>query len=344
MLNEENRIGNWMIDNIFDINNINKDDILIKYDKYNNKYCFIILDIETCNGILRENNSIVQLSFMILGTNYIYDTYAKPDKSIPWMVNNKYYKSRITNDTVKNSPELKDVLLSFLNIILNIDNVEPIFIAHNSSFDKSILELCFKFYDINYKYNKWCNTMKKEFFYIRDEKGKFIKSLKNISEKLLNEKKYENIVLHNSKNDVYILYKCLLKIHKCDDKISSIVFKFVIDIDKCIDKKSENDINNRIFIKNFRDILKNVDDFCFYNNGRKNISNIIDEYYNIINEEKELLKRKNIIENEIENIFKNKNYIIVNNKKIMFKEITFKEFIEENITKKQYKKLYITNI
>lgn len=337
-----NEIGDWIIDNIFNINNINKEDILIKYDKYNKKYCFIILDIETCNGILRENNSIIQLSFMFLGTNYIYDTYAKPDNSIPWMVNNKYYKSDITKDTVKNSPELKYVLLSFLNIILNLDDIEPIFIAHNSSFDKSILELCLKFYDIKYKYNKWCNTMRKDFFDIKDENGKFIKSLKNISLKLLNEKKYENIVLHNSKNDVYILYECLLKMHKSDDKISSIIFKIVIDIsNKSVNRKSEND--NKVFIKNFKDILKNVDEFCYYKNRKNNISDIINEYYNVINEEKKILKRKNVIENQIENILKNKNYIIVNNKKIMFKEITFKDFIEENIMKKQYKKLYITD-
>lgn len=177
-----------------------------------------IINTETCNGFNRENNSIVQLSFMFLGTNYIYDSYAKPDESIPWLFNNKYYTPDITKNTVKESPDLKIVLLSFLNIISNID-IEPIFIAHNSSFDKNILELCFKFYNIKYGYNKWCNTMLKEFFDIRNENGKLIKSLKGISLKILNQE-YKKIILHNSKNDVFILHKCLLKIHNSDDKIS----------------------------------------------------------------------------------------------------------------------------
>jgi DNA polymerase III epsilon subunit-like protein len=331
----------WTMDNIFNINNINKEDILIKSDNFNNKYCFIIIDTETCNGFDRTNNAIIQLSFMFLGTDYIYDSYAKPDISIPWMLKNKYYKSNITKNTVKNSPELKIVLLSFLNIISNINNIEPIFIAHNSSFDKTILELCFKFYDMKYENNKWCNTMIKDIFNIRDENGKFIKSLKGISREIL-DKEYDNIILHNSKNDVFILHKCLLKTYNSDDKISSIILK--ITTNKDIKKKYEIDINNKIFIKDFKDILKNVDEFCFHKNRKTNISNLIDEYYNIINEEEKILKRKNKIENEFKIYLKNDNYIIINNKKIIFKEITFKDFIEENIIKKEYKKLCIIDI
>jgi DNA polymerase III epsilon subunit-like protein len=330
-IKQKNQIGNWMINNIniFDINNINKKDVLVKQDENNNQYCFVIIDIETCNGISRKINSIIQLSFMFLGTDYIYDTYTKPDISIPWMINNKYYKSDITKNTVKNSPELKSALLSFLNIFLNLD-IEPIFIAHNSSFDKDILNLCFKFYNIEFKYNKWCNTMRKDFFNIRDNNGKLIKSLKNISKKLLNDK---NIIPHNSKNDVYILYKCLLKIHNCDDEISSIIFKIVINTN--IGEKNKNSANNQIFINYFKDILKNIDEFCFNKNIKVNISDLVDKYYNIINEEKDLLKRKSIIKDEIKNSLKENNYIIVGNKKIMFKEITIKE---------KYKKLYIIDI
>ena len=300
--------------NVFNINNIIKEDVLIKQDKNNKKYYFIIINLETCNGISRKNNSIVQLSFMILGTNYIYDTYSKPDESIPWMVGNKYFISNITKNTVKYSPNLKDVLLSFLKIISIFNNIEPIFIAHNSSFNKDILKLCFDFYNINFEYDKWCNTMNKDFFNIRDNNGKFIKSLKKIEKILLNEN--EQINLNNSKNNLYILYKCLLKIHKCDDKISFIIFKSM-NIDEKIDNNNED---SKIIL-----------------------SNLLNEYNEIINKEKEILNHKMIIENQIKKFLKSDDYLIINNKKISYKEITLKTFFEENINK-DYKKIYITDL
>lgn len=319
--NPKNKNGNWMINdiNIFDINNINKTDVLIKQDENNNKYCFIIIDMETCNGISRKNNSIIQLSFMFLGTNYIYDTYTRPDDSIPWMIANKYFSSNITKNTIKDSPFLENILLSFLKIISIFNDIEPIFIAHNASFNKEILEMCFNFYNIKFGYNKWCNTMNKNFFNIRNNNGKLIKSLKNISQTLLNEKGNNNIILHNSKNDLYILYRCLLKIYICDNNLSSIIFKTIN-----INEKDKNNNNS--------------------NEDKINISNLLDKYYDIINKEKEILKDKNIIENEFKKFLKNDDYIIVNNKKIIFKEITIKDFFEVNIKKEKYKKLHIINI
>lgn len=298
--------------NVFNLNNITKENVLIKKDKNNKKYCFIIIDLETCNGISRKNNSIIQLSFMFLGTNYIYDTYSKPDDSIPWMTENKYFMSNITKNTVKNSPTLKNVLLSFLKIISNFNNINPIFIAHNSSFSKDILELCFDFYNIKCEYNKWCNTMNKDFFNVRDDNGNFIKSLKKISKILLNENEYKN----NSKQDISILYKCLLKIHKCDDKISSIILKSIN-----VNEKNKDDSEDK----------------------KIKLSNLLNEYYNIINKEKEILNHKMIIEDKIKKFLKNNDYVIVDNKKITYKEITLKNFFEENI-KKKYKKIYITDI
>lgn len=317
MWNEKkNQIGDWMINNIFEINKINKSDILIKHDEKYNKYCFILIKLDTCNGISRKNNSIIQLSFMFLGTKYIYSTYSKPDDSIDWSTGNKYFKPIITKDIVKKSPNLKYVLLSFLNIISKIDNIEPIFVAHNASFYKSIIQSCFSFYKIKFKYNKWCNTMNKEFFNIRDNEGKLVKSLKKISEKLLND---NNIVLYDSKDKLSVLYKCLLKNHYCDNEISIIIFK-------TIKIKVQNHIFNN----------------CKINNT--NIIELLNEYYYVIEKEKEILNYKNVIENKFKNILKNKDYIIVDNKKIMFKEIYFKDFIEENIKEKNIKRLYITNI
>lgn len=315
MWNEKkNQIGDWMMDNIFDINEINKSDVLIKYDENDNKYCFILVKIDTCNGISRKNNAIVQLSFMFLGTKYIYNTYTNPDESIPWSIGNKYFKSNISKDTVKFSPNLKYVLLSFLNIISEFNDTEPIFVAHNVSFCKSIFQLCFNFYNIKCKYNKWCNTMNKEFFNIRDNNGKFIKSLKKIEKMLLNGNEKNN--LNNSKNNLYILYKCLLKIHKCDNRISFIIFKSMN-----IDEKNDNGNGDSKII----------------------LSNLLNEYNEIINKEKDILNHKMIIENEIKKFLKSDEYLIINNKKIFYKEITLKTFFEENINK-DYKKIYITDL
>ena len=50
-----------------------------------------------------------------------------------------------------------------------------------------------------------------------------------------------------------------------------------------------------------------------------------------------------IIEDKIKKFLKNDDYAIVDNKKITYKEITLKNFFEENI-KKKYKKIYITDI
>lgn len=312
---QKDKNGYRMTNKIFDINNINKKDILIKYDEDNNKYCFILIDVKTCNGISRKCNSIVQLSFMFLGTNYIYDSYTKPQDSIPWIVNNKYFKSDITKNIVKFSPNLKDVLLSFLNIISSFDDTEPIFVAHNSSFDKDILKLCFNFYDIKFEYSKWCNTMNKNFFNMRNSNGKIIRSLKHISQTLLNEEE------NDFNNNLHILYKCLLKLYNCDGQISSIIFKNInINEKNKMEKINKSDIE------------------------KINISILLDKYYYIISKEKEILKQKNIIENMFKKILKSKDYIISDNKKIMFKEITFKDFIEENIIKKQYKNLCITDV
>lgn len=317
MWNEKkNQIGYWMMDDIFDTNKINKSDILIKHDEKYNKYCFILIKLDTCNGISRKNNSIVQLSFMFLGTTHIYNTYSNPDESIQWNIGNKYFKPMITKDTVKNSPNLKNVLLSFLNIISKLNDIEPIFVAHNASFYKSIIQSCFNFYNIKCEYDKWCNTMNKDFFNIRDNNGKLIKSLKKISEKLLDD---DNIVLYDSKDKLSILYKCLLKNHHCDDKISIIIFKTI-----------------KIKTKNYN--------FNNYEINNINIIELLNEYYYVIDKEKEILNYKNIIENKFKNILKNKDYIIIDNKKIMFKEICFKDFVEEKMKEKNLKRLYITNI
>lgn len=202
-------------DIIFDINNVDKKDISIK-----NKSCFIIIDTETCNGIDKKNNAIVQLAFKFIGTDFIFNSYCKPNENIPWRTKYERYIPTITKEKVNDSPFLKNVLISFNNIINCLDDINPIFIAHNSDFDKDILELCFNNYNIKLHKLGWSNTMDKSFFDLKDKNNKSIKSLEKISKYLFKDL---NIEFHNAKNDVENLYNCLLKVHKDDEKIISIV-------------------------------------------------------------------------------------------------------------------------
>lgn len=156
-----------MTQDIFDLNKINKDDIYIK-----NNHCFILIDTETCNGFDRKNNAIIQIAFKFIGTNYIFNSYCNPDDSIYWKNDYKNFIPKINKENVNNSPNLKEVLLSFKNTINCINDIIPVLIAHNSSFDKNMLELCFNYYNIELGVVKWCNTMNTSFFNIKDENKK----------------------------------------------------------------------------------------------------------------------------------------------------------------------------
>ena len=334
-------------DNIFDISKINKKDIYIKEN-----HCFILFDVETCNGFDRKNNAIIQISFMLLGTNYIYNTFCKPDSSTPWMINNKYFTSKIKKEDVINSPKLENVLQSLKYVIYCINNTIPIFIAHNSSFDKNMLNLCLKSYNIDLGYIKWCNTMNKLFFNIKDKNNKNIRSLEKIAKYLFNDL-YINF--HDAKNDVEILYKCLLKIHNDNDKISSIVLSII----------KRNVCNKNIFIPKCETIstLKNFDENCILNieNCILNIENIdeanlIKIYKDILEKEKEISKYKNMIRNRLIDILNNNdNYLCIDGEETFLNEYTFKQLdckelkdanpdIYNKYTKEvKYKRLIIKN-
>ena len=71
---------------------------------------------------------------------------------------------KIKKGDVINSPTLKEVLVSFKNIIYCMTDVVPIFVAHNSAFDKNMLNMSFNYYNMDLGSVKWCNTMNKLFF------------------------------------------------------------------------------------------------------------------------------------------------------------------------------------
>jgi hypothetical protein len=266
---------------------------------------------------------------MFLGTDYIYSSYCKPDDTIPWKEYYKNFIPKIKKEDVNNSPHLKDVLISFKNIIYCIDNITPILIAHNSQFDKYMLNVCLNYYDIRLENVEWCNTMNNLVFNIKDENNKSIKSLEKITKYLFKD---SHSVFHNAKNDVENLNNCLLKIHKNNENITSIILKLIKN------NKHEDDL----FLLEYKNILENFNEFC--NLDLKNIdddkSKYINLYKDILEKEKEISKYKNIIKDKIVNLLNsNNNHLYINNKEVLLNEYNMKKLDSKKI-KDNYPDIY----
>lgn len=312
-------------DNIFNINKIDKKDVYIKEN-----YCFILIDTETCNGFDRRNNAIVQLAFMFLGTNHIYNTYCKPDDTIPWKENYEKFNPKIKKEDVNNSPSLKDVLISFKNIIYYIDNVTPILIAHNSQFDKNMLNICLDYYNIKIEQIKWCNSMNNLIFNIKDENNKSIKSLEKITNYLFKDSYLD---FHNAKNDVENLYNCLLKVHDNNEKITSKILKII---------KKNNKDEEDLFLLEYKNILENFNEFCNFDVKNIDINELeyINLYENVLQKEKEISKFKNMIKDKIIKLLKdNNNYLYSNNKEVLLNEYNMRQIDSKKI-KDKYPDIY----
>lgn len=313
-----------MTQDIFDINKINKNDIYVKEN-----FCFILIDTETCNGFDKKNNAIIQLAFMFLGTDYIFNSYCKPDNTIPWRNNYEKFIPKIKKEDLNNAPCLIEVLISFKKIIYCIEDIKPVLIAHNSSFDKNMINLCFNYYNMEFGNIKWCNTMNSLFFNIKDEKDKYIKSLEAISKCL-----FQNDILdfHDAKNDVYNLYKCLLKIHKNNEEIVCLVLKSI----------KNNKYEKDKFLLEYKSILDNFNEFCNFDKITITTDNskYIELYQKILEKEKEISKYKNIIKDRIIDLLKNNgNHLYVNNKEISLNEYTMKNLNSKEI-KDNYPDIY----
>lgn len=312
-------------DNIFNTNKIDKKDIYIKEN-----YCFILIDTETCNGFDRRNNAIVQLAFMFLGTNHIYNTYCKPDDTIPWKERYEKFSPKIKKEDVNNSPSLKDVLISFKNIIYYIDNVTPILIAHNSQFDKNMLNICLDYYNIKIEQIKWCNSMNNLIFNIKDENNKSIKSLEKITKYLFKDSCLD---FHNAKNDVENLYNCLLKVHDNNEKITSKILKII---------KKNNKDEEDLFLLEYKNILENFNEFCNFDVKNIDINELeyINLYENVLQKEKEISKFKNMIKDKIIKLLKdNNNYLYSNNKEVLLNEYNMRQIDSKKI-KDKYPDIY----
>lgn len=96
---------------------------------------------------------------MFLGTEYIYDNYCNPDFEM--FLNEKYEKSvpTIEKDNAVNSSFLKDIFISFKNIIFCKLNVMPILVTYNLGFNKCMIDRCFKQHFLVLDKIKWCGTM-----------------------------------------------------------------------------------------------------------------------------------------------------------------------------------------
>lgn len=291
---------------IFNISKISGKNIITRYDKQK-VYFFILINIKTCNGFTRKNNGIVQISFIILGTNYTYYSYVRPPDDIPWIENNNFYDTNETKKNVEYAPLLQDVIKEFYNII-TMDNMIPIIIAHNASFDKDVLEYWFSKYNLQYNNIYWCNTMNSSFFNIKDKNGKNIKSLKNIAKTFYDESDYDYINFNNSKKYVEILNYCLLKLYD-NNEIINIAFSNKYNTENNLKIKKEK-INNKCFILEFNSILNNIKEFQqikSINKKTDEVSKLLNKYKNIVKNEKKILRDKENIKKEIKNILKNKN-------------------------------------
>lgn len=284
------------MNNIFNINCIYKDQILKEKN-----HIFIIIDIETCNGRKLHDNAVINIAFMFVGVDYIFKTYCKPDENITWRYldenQKQLYNQLILKEDIKNTPNLKDVLIQFNKIIHYENNLIPILLAHNSGTESSILNYCYRYYNIKLDEVLWCNTMNKKIL----EKDKLEFFVNNFEiEKTLK--------FHYAENDVYYLNKCLLKKHTS--------YKFLIP--KILEVAYKFNENPRYFkiIKKYEKYLKNnnntnekqkIEDTKFYEfiiKGEEKIKSIykydiimLERYYRIIqfmniNDENFIIKSK----------------------------------------------------
>jgi hypothetical protein len=255
---------------IFNIDNINKDKIIKK-----EKYIFILLDIETCNGSRSYDNAIINIAFMFIGTDYIFSSYCKPDNNITWRYLDEKQKQKhdqlILKEDVENSPILEKVLLEFNKIIHYDDNFIPIILSHNSGYESSILNYCYEYYDIKLDKVKWCNTANKE----------ILKMAK--LEKLVEDLKItKTLKFHYAENDVYFLNKCILK--KYNTYNENLINKFIeisYEYDKhkkynILIKKYENYLNTKNKNKNIN--IESTDFFKFLIEGKEKLD-YKKEYY-----------------------------------------------------------------
>lgn len=94
---------------------------------------FVVFDLET-TGLSADNSEIIELGAIKFRNNKateIFHTYIKPYDKIP----NEITKiNGITDDIVKNSPRIEDVIPRFIDFI-----GDDALIAHNSSFDMKFI-------------------------------------------------------------------------------------------------------------------------------------------------------------------------------------------------------------
>ncbi|HPC34634.1 MAG TPA: 3'-5' exonuclease [Candidatus Absconditabacterales bacterium] len=100
-----------------------------------NKY-YIVLDIET-TGLSKYKHQITEIAAIKFDGENVLDkfhTLVNPQKNIPSMITKL---TGITNEMVKDSPTISEVVPDFLNFIQ--DNI---IVAHNASFDLGFLSEC----------------------------------------------------------------------------------------------------------------------------------------------------------------------------------------------------------
>lgn len=95
---------------------------------------FVAIDVET-TGLSPVNNELIEISAIKYKGNKKIDTFStlvKPKTPIPYRITEI---TGITNDMVKNSPQIEDVMPNLVKFVGN----NPI-VAHNANFDYKFIQ------------------------------------------------------------------------------------------------------------------------------------------------------------------------------------------------------------
>ncbi|MCX7957258.1 MAG: single-stranded-DNA-specific exonuclease RecJ [Endomicrobia bacterium] len=214
--------------------------LFISYDNeiYNKE--FVILDIET-TGLLPTVDEICEIAALKVKNFSIIDTFytlVKPDKDIPENVTKIH---GITNELVKNSPKIKDVIPKLLNFI---DKNSIIF--HNADFDLNFIDFVLKNLGLEVlsSKNKIIDTLKlaKEYLPINSH------SLKSLSDYF----SFENQPNHRAYQDALATYELYYYLYIIKNKKLNFFIKELLPF---VSLGTLSDIvplieENRIIVKN----------------------------------------------------------------------------------------------
>lgn len=180
------------------LKNVSNDYCIYPADDFVDDY--IVFDLET-TGLDSFSDEIIEIGALKYKNNKLIDTfheYVKPSNLIPNKISNI---NGITNEDVKHSQSIKEVLPKFINFIEDYT-----LIAHNNSFDLNFIMQNLKKQNISCIKNKTIDTLSLARDYIPDLDNYKLETLKkflginNISHRALSDCEATNAVYQYCKN------------------------------------------------------------------------------------------------------------------------------------------------